>query len=67
MPPKAHLDAIGDAAGVRPDPRLVRVEPDPDLARPGTGLVAGRSTIVKAPSVAGNDRAAVVDPLANRL
>ena len=33
MPQEAHLDAFGDAAGVRPDPRLVWVEDDPDLAQ----------------------------------
>ena len=67
MPQEAHLDAVRDAAGVRPNPRLVLVEDDPDLARPVTGLGAGGLAIVKVPSVAGNERAAVVDPVANRL
>ena len=67
MPSEAHLDAVRDAAGVRPDPRLVPVEDDPDLARPVTGLGAGRLAVVKVPPVAGNERAAVADPVANRL
>jgi hypothetical protein len=67
MPLEAHLDAVGDTAGVRPDPGLVRVEDDPDLTRPVAGLGAGRLAIVKPPSVAGNERAVVADPVANRL
>ena len=51
MPPEAHLDVVGDAAGVWPDPSLVWAKDDPDLARPSTGLVAGRLAVVKAPSV----------------
>jgi len=46
MPEEAHLDAVGDATGVRPDPRLMRAEDDPDLARSVAGLVAGCLAIV---------------------
>ena len=67
MPYEAHLDAVRDATGVRPDPRLVRVEDDPDLARPVVGLVAGLLAVLKAPSVACDERSAVVDPVANGL
>jgi hypothetical protein len=55
-----------DAAGVRPDPGLVRTQDDTDLTRPVTGLVAGAPAITKAPSVTWNERAAVADPVANR-
>jgi hypothetical protein len=48
MPQEVHLVAVGDAAGVRLNPSLVRAENDPDLACPVTGVVAGRSAIVKA-------------------
>lgn len=67
FPKEAHLDAVGDAAGMRSDPRLVWVEDDPDLAGPVTGLGAGRVAIVKASSMARDERAAVADPLADRL
>jgi hypothetical protein len=46
MPQEAHLDAFGDAAGMRPDPGLVRVEDDPDLAGPIAGFSAGRAAFV---------------------
>lgn len=57
----------GDAACVRPDPCLVRAEINSDLARSVTGFLAGRLAIVKLSSVAGDERAAVLDPVANRL
>jgi hypothetical protein len=43
------------------------VEDDPDLARPVTGVGAGLLAIVEAPLVSGNERAAVVDPVADWL
>ena len=46
MPQEAHLDAFGDAAGMRPDPGFVRVEDDPDLAGPIAGFSAGRAAFV---------------------
>ena len=55
MPTEAHLDVIRDTTGVWPDPRLVRTKDNPDLARPGTGLVAGCLTIVKVPSVSSHE------------
>ena len=67
VPQKAHLDAVRDATTVRPDPRLVWVEGDPDLTCPVSGLVAGHLAIVKTPSVASHERAAVTDPVANWL
>ena len=67
MPPETHLDAVRDAAGVWPDPRLVRAEDDPDLARAVTGLGAGRLAVVQVPPVAGDERAAVADPVPNRF
>jgi hypothetical protein len=55
MPPEAHLDAVGNAAGVPPNPRLVRVKDDPDSASLVAGLVAGRLVIGKAAPVAGHE------------
>jgi len=55
MPPEAHLDAGWDTAGVRPNPRLVRMEDDPDLTCSVAGLVAGRLAIIEVPPVAGNE------------
>ena len=46
MPPEAHLDAVGDATAVRPDPRFMRVEGDPDVPCPVTRLGAGRLVVV---------------------
>ena len=46
MPQEAHLDAVGDAAGVRPDPRLVRVEDDADLTGPIAGFGGGRAAVI---------------------
>jgi hypothetical protein len=54
-PPKAHLDAVGNASGVRPNPRLVRVKDDPDSASLFASLVAGRLIIGKAAPVAGHE------------
>ena len=51
MPAEAHLDIVWDAARMWPDPRLVRTESDPDLARTGTSFVAGRLIVVKAASM----------------
>jgi hypothetical protein len=66
VPKEAHFDAVGDAAGVRPDPGLVRMQDDTGLTRPVTGLVAGGLAIMKAPPVTWNERTAVADPVANR-
>jgi len=55
MPPEAHLDAGWDTAGVRPNPRLVRMEDDPDLTCSVAGLVTGRLAIIEVPPVAGNE------------
>ena len=67
MPQEAHLDAVRDAAGMRPDPGLVRAEDDPDLAGPIAGFSAGRAAFVQPPSMSGNERATVADPISNRL
>ena len=67
MPPETYFDSVGDAADVLLDPSLVWAEDDPLLERLVGGLVAGRVAIGKVPRVAGNDRAAVADPAANRL
>jgi hypothetical protein len=55
MPQEAHLDTFGNTAGVWPDPCFVRMEGDPDLARPVPGLVAGRFAIVEAAAVASDE------------
>lgn len=55
MPLEAHLDVLRDAASVWLDPCLVRVEDDPDLPGPVTGLDAGRPAIGKVPPVAGHE------------
>lgn len=46
MPQEAHLDSVGDAAGMRPDPRLVRVEDDADLTGPIAGFGGGRAAVI---------------------
>jgi hypothetical protein len=51
VPYEVHLDAVRDTAGVRPDPRLVHVEDDSDLACPVVGLVARGLIVLKAPPV----------------
>ena len=53
MPQEAHLDAVRNTAGVGPNPRLVLVESDSDLARVLSGLGGGGFAFVKVPSVAG--------------
>ena len=52
MPAKAHLNIVWNATCVRPDPRLVRAEGDPDLARTATSFVAGCLAVVKVASMA---------------
>jgi hypothetical protein len=54
MPQEAHLESVGQAAGVWLNPRLVRVQPDPNPARSVTGLVASCPTVGQAPPVAGD-------------
>ena len=51
-PAKAHLNIVWNATCVRPDPRLVRAEGDPDLARTATSFVAGCLAVVKVASMA---------------
>jgi len=67
MPQEANLDAFRHAASVRPDPRLVRAEGNPDMPRPVALLVTSRPVTGKSPPVAGHERAAVADEGANRL
>jgi hypothetical protein len=67
MPQKAHNRTIGDSAGIRPNPRLVRTEGDTNLTCPVVRLVTGRLAIIKPSPVACNERAAVAHPLADRL
>lgn len=67
LPNEAHLKAVGDAAGVRPDPGFMRSEDDPDAARVFVGFGARRSAISKAPAMAGYKRAAVPEPRADWL
>jgi hypothetical protein len=55
MPSEAHLDAVWDTPGMRPDPSLVRVEDDPDLTCSCVRSITGRLAIVKAAPVAGNE------------
>ena len=54
MPQEAHLDSVGQAAGVWLNPRLVRVQPDPDPARSVAGFVAGCPAVGQMPPVAGD-------------
>jgi hypothetical protein len=64
-PPETHLDAVGDATGMRSNPGLVRLETDSNLACPVTRFDTGCSAFVKASAVTGHERAAVLDPVTN--
>ena len=46
MPMEAHLEVVGDPAGMRADPGFVCLECDPDLAGALACLIAGSLAIV---------------------
>ena len=55
MPFEAHLNVVRDAAGMRLDTRLMRMEDDSDPPRTFASLRAGRPAIRKVPQVATNE------------
>ena len=54
IPQEAHFNTTGEAAGMCLNPRLVRAEDNPNLARPVTGLIRGCLAIGKAPPMSGD-------------
>jgi hypothetical protein len=66
-PLESDLNVAGYAAGVRPDPCLLLMQGDANLARPIVGVLAGFLAILKAPPMAGDKRSAVADPGADGL
>jgi hypothetical protein len=64
MPPESHLDIYGNAAGMRPNPGLIRSEDDPDLPGKRALLVAGILTVKSSPVAC--DERTVDDPAADR-
>ena len=65
MPPKPYLDVLGNAAGMRPDPGLMRLEDDPDLEGKRALFVAGIPTVKSSPVAC--DERTVDDPAADRF